>query len=159
VNLSRIKAAPSRWQVSRQVRESLALHLYDECPGEEGHAIYTLSDPRNLRIIRYVGQTALPERRFRQHLATARLWMPDEVPWWIRQPRLRPLYEWIRALYLDGCRLPVMVVVARTDPSGARIAEREWMIQCLARDMPLLNVEPALKDQLPLDPVACRQVR
>lgn len=34
-----------------------------------GFAIYTLSDPRDLRHVRYVGQTRLPRRRLLQHLA------------------------------------------------------------------------------------------
>ena len=83
-------------------------HIYDEVGGLEGAtAVYTLADPRDTRCPRYVGQTRDVRRRFMQHVHTARLWLPDDVPWWVRSPKHRPLYEWIRALYRDGGRLPV----------------------------------------------------
>lgn len=130
--------------LTRYIRGSLAVHLYDESGGGEGRAIYTLSDPRDLRQVRYVGQTLSPARRYLQHVGMARLWMPDAVPWWIKQPRSVPLYEWIRSLHQEGRRLPVMVVCSWTTPSLARLAERERIVECLAAGMPLLNVEPRL---------------
>jgi hypothetical protein len=107
-----------------------------------GTALYTLADPRDLAAVRYVGQTRAPRRRFTQHLATARLWMPDEIPWWIATPRLRPLYGWIRALHRDDYRFPVMVIadwVAK--PSDARSAERALIERCLRDGAVLLNIE------------------
>jgi hypothetical protein len=133
------------------VRHELAALLYDESavvPG--GVALYTLADPRELRAVRYVGQTLTPRRRLLQHLRTARLWLPDERPWWVRSPRLRPLYEWIRALYQDGERLPVMIVSAWVAPESARLAERAHICACLASGQPLLNFEGELRRRQPL---------
>jgi len=127
------------------IRARIGAHLHDESgapPG--GTAIYTLSDPRALREIRYVGQTAAPRRRLLQHLAAARLWLPDELPWWVRSPQLRPLYRWIRDIYRQEGRLPVMLVRAWVEPAQARLAERIEICQCLARELPLLNVESEL---------------
>jgi hypothetical protein len=107
-----------------------------------GIAIYILSDPRSIRDVRYVGQTSSPARRFLQHLNTAKLWLPDDVPWWVKSPKLRPLYTWIRELYTDEHRLPVMVVSAWVDSvREARIAERAQIVECLRERLRLLNVE------------------
>jgi hypothetical protein len=129
-------------QLARSVRARLATQLYDDS-GEvpAGIAIYSLSDPRDIRAIRYVGQTVAPRRRLAQHLATARLWLPEQTPWWVKSPQLRPLYRWIRQLYDDEARLPVMVVHAWVEPAHARRAEQERIQLCLARQLPLLNVE------------------
>jgi hypothetical protein len=130
----------SRWRVHAHRQ------LYDDLADEaKGWAIYTLSDPRDLREVRYVGQTAAPRRRFLQHLNHAQLWLPDERPWWIKQPKLRPLYAWIRDLYADGDRLPVMVVTEwLASLAEARTAERAQIYQCLAGRRSLLNVESEL---------------
>lgn len=128
--------------LARYVRVRLGTHLYDDSGDvPEGIAIYSLSDPRDVRAIRYVGQTAAPRRRLAQHLGTARLWLPEQAPWWVKSPNLRPLYRWIRELYADEARLPVMVVHAWVEPAHARHAEREHIHECLARQLPLLNVE------------------
>ena len=120
----------------------LNAQLYDDSGVARGEvAIYALSDPRDLREIRYVGQTRAPGRRLRQHLSTARLWLPEQTPWWVKSPRLRPLYEWIRELHRDGERLPVMVICAWVEATRARTAEREHICACLERQLPLLNVE------------------
>jgi hypothetical protein len=105
-----------------------------------GAAIYSLADPREVRDSRYVGQTAQPARRLMQHLRTARLWLPDETPWWVRAPRLRPLYRWIRELHSQEGRLPVMLVHAWVEAQDAQRAEREHIRVCLERQLPLLNV-------------------
>jgi hypothetical protein len=126
----------------RFIRGRLGAHLYDESADVlAGIAIYSLSDPRDIRGIRYIGQTAAPRRRLLQHLGTARLWLPDETPWWVRSPKLRPLYLWIRGLYRDERRLPVMVVCAWVEAAQARAAERHRIDECLARHLSLLNVE------------------
>jgi hypothetical protein len=128
--------------VNSGLRVPLSAQLYDDSGGAAGEvAIYSLSDPRDLQEIRYIGQSCAPSRRLRQHLSTARLWLPEQTPWWVRSPRLRPLYEWIRALYREGERLPVMVIHAWVEANEARIAEREHICACLERQLPLLNVE------------------
>ncbi len=129
--------------VARQIRSHVGVQLYDDSGAPpRGTAIYFLSDPRDIRQVRYVGQTLVPRRRFVQHLSTARLWMPDETPWWVKSPQLRPLYKWIRELYRDELRLPTMVVSAWVETSAdARLAERDRICECLAQRLPLLNVE------------------
>ena len=118
-------------------------HLYDESDVQpEGIAIYSLSDPRDIRSYRYIGQTSEPRRRLLQHVNTARLWFPEEKPWWVKSPTLRPLYDWIRDLYRDEARLPVMVVSSWVPtPFAARVAERERIYDCLQRGLSILNVE------------------
>jgi hypothetical protein len=130
-------------QLARHFRSHVRDQLFDESGAEpHGFSIYTLSDPRDLRAVRYVGQTSAPARRFKQHLSTARLWLPDERPWWVKSPKLRPLYEWIRELYRDELRLPAMVVTTWVDTaSAARVAERAEIFSCLERRLDLLNVE------------------
>jgi hypothetical protein len=132
-------------QLARHIRARLLSHLYDDSgvtPG--GIAIYSLSDPRDIRNIRYVGQTAAPRRRLLQHLSTARLWLPDELPWWVSSPRLRPLYRWIRQLYQEEGRLPIMLVTRWVEPAAARLAEQALIRECLEKQLALMNVEMEL---------------
>ncbi len=97
--------------LNRWVRQRAAQLLIDESGAvADGTAIYALTDPRDVRTPRYIGQTRAPRRRLLQHIATARLWLPDERPWWIKEPRLRPLYDWLRELHRDEGRLPAMIV-------------------------------------------------
>ena len=142
----------SKAQFVRQLRNRLVSHLYDESGvAPEGVAIYSLSDPRDIRDIRYVGQTTAPRRRLLQHICTARLWLPNERPWWVKSPKLRPLYDWLREIYRDGGRLPVMVVSAWTDVSNARALERDRIYDCMQRKLSLLNFERELLGrQIPL---------
>lgn len=140
-------------QLARRIREHVKRELYDDSGLEPcGTALYSLADPRELRLTRYVGQSGSPRRRFAQHLRTARLWMPDELPWWIAQPKLRPLYEWLRELHRDGGRLPTMVIHSWVHtPQAARLAERARIYELLANRLPLLNVEREfLGGQMPL---------
>jgi hypothetical protein len=133
---------PDRSQLMREIRSRLSAQLYDESlTGAGGVAIYSLSDPRDIRFTQYVGQTLAPRRRLLQHLCAARLWLPDERPWWVRSPRLRPLYTWIREMYRDGGRLPVLVVCEWVDAAQARAAEQARIAECLQRQLPLLNFE------------------
>jgi len=146
-------AWPNAAQLRRRFRRHTQTEIYDDSntpPG--GLAIYTLSDPRDIRDARYVGQTRAPRRRFLQHLNHAQLWLPDELPWWVKQPKLRPLYTWVRKLYRDQYRLPVMVISAwAATPGEARAAERATIFACLADQMPLLNVETELlRGRIPL---------
>lgn len=132
-------------RLSRYLRAQVAQHLYDDSDrAPAGVAIYSLSDPRNVREVRYVGQTIAPRRRLLQHLNTARLWLPDEIPWWVSSPKLRPLYGWIRQLYAEGGRVPVMVVSNWVERPAARLAERARICECLAQQAPLLNYESQL---------------
>jgi hypothetical protein len=133
-------------ELTRYVRRELGSHFYDDSAASpEGTAIYWLADPRDIQLVRYVGQTRAPRRRFLQHLNTARLWLPEEKPWWVQSPRLRPLYDWIRDLYQDDGRLPVMVICAWVDTTArARVVERTRIMACLEQRLPLLNFESEL---------------
>jgi hypothetical protein len=133
----------SQSALSRLIRRRLRLLLNDDSKGERaGIAIYTLADPRDVRCVRYVGQTRDPARRYQQHVRTARLWMAAETPWWVRLPRLRALYVWIRQLYADDMRLPFMLVIDWCgDAAVARRKEREFVERYANLKMPLLNFE------------------
>jgi hypothetical protein len=132
-----------RAQIARYIRSHVAAQVYDESGlPPHGTAIYTLSDPRELRLVRYVGQSRAPKRRFLQHLNTARVWLLADTPWWIKNPRLRPLSQWIRQLYLEEMRLPTMVICDWVDSTAAaRLAERARICECLENQLQLLNVE------------------
>jgi hypothetical protein len=125
------------------VRARLAGSIYDDSGSErQRFAVYTLSDPRAIRDARYVGQTESPARRFLQHINTARLWLPDAVPWWFKSPALRPLYEWIRELHEEEYRLPVMIVHAWAPTlADARALERATIYELLRANRLLFNVE------------------
>jgi hypothetical protein len=143
----------SRVELTRRVKKHIEQELYDDSRlPPTGTAIYSLADPRDLRLSRYIGQTSSPRRRFQQHLHTARLWLPDELPWWVLQPKLRPLYDWIRELHQDEHRLPTMIIHTWVETGrAARLAERARIYESLANRLPLLNVEQEmLGTQLPL---------
>jgi hypothetical protein len=140
-------------ELTRHVRRQLASHLIDDSGAAPvGTALYWLADPRDLKTIRYVGQTRAPRKRFLQHIHTARLWLPDEKPWWVPSPKLRPLYEWVRELHQDELRLPAMVISAWVETTEqARVAERARILECLEQQLPLLNFESEmLGRQIPL---------
>jgi len=130
-------------ELNRLIRRRAARLLLDESGmPPEGTAIYALADPRDVRTPRYIGQTRAPRRRLLQHIAQARLWLPDERPWWIKEPRLRPLYDWLRDLHRDEGRLPAMIVREWVpEEADARTVERTRILEGLARDWPLLNHE------------------
>ncbi|MEJ0100456.1 MAG: hypothetical protein WDO12_12265 [Pseudomonadota bacterium] len=128
--------------ISRRLRQCKLHNIVDQTDGEPGEfAIYTLSDPRDVTEVRYVGQTRNPSARYTQHVNSARLWLPDEVPWWIKKEALRPLYSWIRALHADGGRLPVMFVVGWTSAELVRSDERRFVRTFVAQKLPLLNLQ------------------
>ena len=137
-----MQSAPFAVGCARQeLRRRLRLHLYDESGvAPEGTAIYSLADPRDVRESRYVGQTTQPHRRLIQHVRGAELWLGDEIPWWVKAPRLRPLYGWIRELYQQADRLPVMIVHAWVGAEHVQREERRRIRLCLERQLPLLNV-------------------
>jgi hypothetical protein len=135
------------------LKKAALSHIHDASGGVAGAtAIYTLADPRDVRCARYVGQTRNPPRRFAQHVRAARPWLTDDRPWWVRSPKYRPLYDWIRALYRDDGRLPFMWVAEWVDASAdPLLAERATIVRLLAQGAPLLNVEArAWGGQLPL---------
>jgi hypothetical protein len=130
-------------RLATRIRHARLHNVLDQTAagGEPGEvAIYTLSDPRDIEAVRYVGQTRNPVSRFSQHLNTARLALPDELPWWVKREEWRPLYTWIRELYRDDGRLPLMVVVGWTMAQLARSAERRFVRDFVAEQLPLLNV-------------------
>lgn len=132
--------------VARRIRLGKIHNVLDRSEGAPGEvAIYTLSDPREVQQVRYVGQTRAPLSRFAQHMRAARLWLPDEMPWWVTREEMRPLYSWIRHLYRDEGRLPVMLVMAWTEAHNARLMERAQIDAYLAGQRPLLNFEAGLK--------------
>ena len=115
---------PAARQFVRSFAAAARSHIHDATGGgyAGAAAIYSLADPRDARCARYIGQTRDPRRRFMQHLRTARLWLPDEVPWWVRSPKHRPLSVWIRALHRDGGRLPLMWIERWVEPGAAALA-------------------------------------
>jgi hypothetical protein len=76
--------------------------------------------------------------------------LPDDVPWWVRSPKYRPLYVCIRELHRDGGRLPFMWIEEWVEPDAdARVAERAAMMRLIAAGALLLNVEASrLGEQL-----------
>src|ERR1700722_5300069 len=122
----------TKLELGRLIRNHVAAQFYDDSGlVPRGSAIYSLADPRDLREVRYVGRTSAPRRRFLQHLSTAMLWLGDDTPWWVKAPKMRPLSGWIRELYRDEHRLPVMIVTdwIETLPN-AKIAERTQIYDC-----------------------------
>lgn len=136
--------ALTRAELAHLMRLHVRRELYDDSTPSAARAvaIYSLSDPADLRALRYVGQTSAPRRRFLQHLNAARLWLTDERPWWVKDPNLRPLYEWIRALYRQRRHLPTMVICDWAENvRSARLAERDRICELLSQGLPLLNIE------------------
>lgn len=137
--------APSATQahLRLRVRRELPYLLCDDSTdAPSGFALYTLADPRDVRCVRYVGQTCSPRRRYLQHVRTARLWVAADTPWWIRLPRLRALYVWMRELYRDDGRLPFMLVSGwLATAAEVRLRERQLIAELTLRGLPLLNIE------------------
>ncbi len=145
----------TRSMLTQRIRDCQQHNIVDQTGVAAGEvAIYALSDPRDVREVRYVGQTRNPRSRFAQHINAARLWLPDERPWWIRQPELRPLYEWIRTLHADEGRLPVMFVVGWSTAELARSDERRFVRTCVTDGMRLLNHEAEFVQQRLRTPVS-----
>jgi len=150
--------ARKRWKMRntfsrRPAAAVVHTHVHTEAGGpRDGTAVYTLADPRDVQSPRYVGQTRDPHARFAQHVRTARLSLPDSVPWWVRSPKHRPLYAWIRELHRDGGRLPFMWVEEWVGPDAdPLVAERDAIMRWLARGAALLNAEVLkIGPQLPL---------
>jgi hypothetical protein len=142
----------SRAQFSAALRRQIPFLLMDHSKAAAGAvATYTLSDPRDVSDIRYIGQTGSPVSRYRQHVNKASPWLPDDMPWWVKAPKNRPLHEWIRELHADGGRFPVMVIVEwHAGVPAARAAERALIIQCIAQGQRILNVEAEIARRRPM---------
>jgi hypothetical protein len=138
-----LPASVTQAHLALRVRRELAYLLCDDSTDEpSGFALYTLADPRDVRCVRYVGQTCAPRRRYLQHVRTARLWLAADTPWWIRLPRLRALYVWMRELYREDGRLPFMLVSGwLTTAAEVRLRERQLIAELAQRGLPLLNIE------------------
>lgn len=141
-------AADSKLALARRLRRCRMHNIIDQTEGELGEvAIYTLSDPRDVQEVRYVGQTRNPLSRYSQHINAAKLWLPDEMPWWVKREELRPLYTWIRTLHAEDQRLPMMFVVGWTSRELARSDERRFVRTLVVEHLPLLNQEAMTFDK------------
>jgi hypothetical protein len=59
----------TRRELTSYVRGHTRTNLYDESGvSTDRVAIYGLSDPRDIRDVRYIGQTRAPQSRFLQHV-------------------------------------------------------------------------------------------
>jgi len=68
----------TRGELASYLHGHTRTNLYDESGVSEARvAIYCLSDPRDIRDVRYIGQTCAPRIRFLQHVNAARLWLPE----------------------------------------------------------------------------------
>jgi len=141
-------------EILRSIRKRCDAYIVDATGREPGEAaIYALADPRDVELVRYIGQTRSPRSRYLQHMNAARLWLPNEMPWWVKVPDQRPLYHWIRALYADETRMPLMMIVAWTEAISARDEEGRHIREYLRHQKPLLNRETEIfhrKSRYPL---------
>ena len=133
----------TRDELALRLRRQLSALICDASDGERaGVALYTLSDPREVRAVRYVGQSRAPMRRYRQHVRAACLALDAAAPWWVRQPHLGPLHEWIRALHADGGRLPFMLITQWVPSvAAARLLEQSLITAHAVAGCALLNFE------------------
>lgn len=140
--------------IGRSLHSRVATHILDFSGSDPNEAaIYGLADPRDLELVRYIGQTRSPSARYRQHLNEARLWLPDELPWWVKSERLRPLYGWIRELHADEARTPIMLILAWTEGRLARQEEGRHIREYLRQGKPLLNSEARHFDRRSSPPI------
>jgi len=140
---ARQPASLIRGDIGLRLRRHAAALVCDNSDGERaGVALYTLSDPRDVRAVRYVGQSRAPLRRYRQHVRAACLGLGGRPPWWVRQPHLGPLHEWIRALHADQGRLPFMLITHWVpSAAAARLLEQSLITAHQAAGCALLNCE------------------
>lgn len=113
-------------------------------PDGRAIAIYSLTDPRDLRTSRYIGQTRQPARRHLQHLRGAQPWRIDqgEEFWWHTPPRFRALYAWIRDLWQAEALLPALLVHEWVPTlRDARYTERRRIADGIGAGLALFNIE------------------
>jgi hypothetical protein len=130
-------------RLRQRLRAALPQLMHDVSGCEPaGIALYALADPRDVRALRYIGQTGSPARRYRQHVRAACLGAGTDRPWWICEPHLLALHRWIHALHADGNRLPFMLVTHWTATiADARALERQLILEHIAAGHELLNRE------------------
>src|ERR1700758_15619 len=94
--------------VSRySLRWRLRLHLFDESgAAPQGTAIYSLADPRAVRVSRYIGQTAQPRRRLLQRERRLPMMVVHD---WVEAPQAHAA-ERARILACLEQRLPLLNV-------------------------------------------------
>lgn len=88
--------------------------------------IYGLWDPRNYQL-RYIGKSDNPERRLKQHIASAK-----------KQKRKNYLQCWINSLLSDGLN-PFVEILEEVLISEWDKAERDWIIECKNFGLSLTN--------------------
>ncbi len=109
--------------------------------------VYILVDPRDSRI-RYVGQTYDPDRRYKDHLRSARNGYTSQAK-----------FEWLQSL--QQCKMrPAMVIVEVTTGHYALARESYWIARLSFAGAPLLNpwyaIESAQIDFPNSDPVSTK---
>ena len=87
--------------------------------------VYSLTDPREPAVIRYVGVTANPQRRFRDHCTVS-----------TKQDTYKG--RWLLSLIRDDI-FPIMDIIETTNENGWVEAEKRWIRHYRALDMPLTN--------------------
>lgn len=87
--------------------------------------IYALVDPMQ-GIVRYIGQTAMPEQRYKQHLSRKGELGESERA------------KWIKTLRLSG-RRPFMVLLDCVPKSEGPRAESRWIAHFLSIGVKLYN--------------------
>jgi DNA-binding XRE family transcriptional regulator len=108
------------------------------------YSIYTLSDPRN-NMIRYVGISENPYRRYGNHLSLA-------------ISETTPKNSWIAEL-MDNELLPTLTIIERgLDRSNALDREDSWIKFYTKQYGPLLNVSERGKSYAEYDPIRPAQV-
>jgi hypothetical protein len=101
----------NRDQFLLRVRRQIDSHLVDWSGKRAGtFAVYGLTDAPDSDPIDYIDITVNPQRRLLQHWMAARLWQSQRSADRITSSTLRPLCHWIRDLYEQQQRLPVMVI-------------------------------------------------
>ena len=90
--------------------------------------IYALLDPHTNEI-RYIGKTAYPDKRLRNHLHRSE----------IKKPSHRS--NWIRSLVENGY-VPVMRILETVDAHHWHEAERRWIAKCRDEGCRLVNMTP-----------------
>jgi len=92
--------------------------------------IYTLTDPRT-DLVRYVGLTRRPKKRYKRHLEEGRTYNKDKT-----NPHKR---NWIRGILLDNLK-PIMTIIFIAHSSAeADDSERRWIQFYNNRGCNLLN--------------------
>lgn len=100
----------------------------NESPTNRLVTIYALCDP-DTNEVRYIGQTARPDTRLYQHVATP------------HGPQDNSRHKWIDALVATG-KTPNLVVLEVVDQSQASIAEQKWIAHGTSNGWKLTNRKP-----------------